>query len=72
MNGIDEVLRLAGGTQPALAKWLGVTQPTISRWISRGFLPKARARQCEQLFGVARRRLIDPALLRELGLDAHE
>lgn len=61
---IDEAIRLAG-SQVALARALGVGEPAISGWVSRGWVPLERAKQMEVLFGVDRKKLVNPRI-REL------
>ena len=46
-----------------LADCLGVTPTLAHRWINRGYLPVERAIECEYIFGIDRKNMIDPRLL---------
>ena len=56
-------VELAGGSQQHLADSLNVSQAAVSKWLLRGWMPPARAREVEMLFGVSRTTLADPRLV---------
>ena len=56
-QNIDAVIT-AAGSQVALAKALGVTQPVIAHWKRKGWMPVARAAQCESLYGISKLALV--------------
>ena len=60
-TGIDEAIA-AAGSQENLAALMGVHQQTVSYWKLRGFAPARRVKEIEMHTGVARSRLLDPAL----------
>lgn len=51
-----------GGGIIAFSRALGVAHQSVSNWRKRGKVPPDRALMIEQLFGVPRLELIDPAL----------
>jgi DNA-binding transcriptional regulator YdaS (Cro superfamily) len=61
-SGISKAIE-AAGSQHALAGELGVTQQAISRWLLRGWVPRRRAMEIENQYGVPRATLVDPKLL---------
>ena len=62
-TGIAEACTLAG-SQRSLAIVLDVSDAAISLWALQGWVPVARAAEIEEMFGISRERLIDPALLK--------
>lgn len=48
------------GNQARLAEGLGVTQQAVSKWVRQGWVPLARAREIEVLWGVPRARTMNP------------
>lgn len=60
-TGIEEAIEAADG-QVKLAEILGVTQQAVSLWLQQGYVPNNRVVAIETLFGVARKRLINPLL----------
>ena len=58
MNEHIDIVIAAAGSQVALAKALGVTQPVIAHWKRKGWMPVARAAQCESLYGVSKLSLV--------------
>jgi len=50
-------------TQAQVALDMGVTQQVVSHWLKVGYMPLIRARDAEALYGVPRRKLVDPKLL---------
>lgn len=60
-TGIAQAIVAAGG-QIALAEALGVSQQAVSSWSTAGYVPLARAREIEQLFGTPRAQLINPRI----------
>lgn len=61
-NAVAAAARVAGG-QVELARSLNVSEQAISAWVRRGYVPKARAAEIEEKYGVPRYRLIDPRIL---------
>ncbi len=55
------------GPQTALARVLGVRPQTVQRWSHLGYAPPDRALKIEELYGIPRRELIDPALIELVG-----
>ena len=55
------------GKQTALALVLGVKPQAVQRWSRLGYAPPDRALRIEELYGIPRRELIDPALLNLIG-----
>ncbi|RMD00046.1 hypothetical protein EAY64_05470 [Aquitalea palustris] len=53
----------AAGSQSALGTALGVSQQRVSRWLQLGYVPLKRAIEIEALYGIPRRRLINPRIL---------
>lgn len=66
-RGVDDLLKAAGGTQDLLAAAMGRTQQTVSLWLKKGYMPPNRAREAEGMFGIPKRRLINPELLDLIG-----
>lgn len=60
---IKTVIAAAGGSQIDLARVLGVTQAAVSKWVTRGWVPLARAREIEALYGVPRTGVADPKVV---------
>lgn len=58
---IEKVVRLAGGPRP-LAKALKIRHQFIYVCLARGWFPPKRATQLEELYGVPRKKLINPQL----------
>jgi len=70
---MQELLELmaeqAGGpahAKPHLANHLGVTYAAVKKWCDRGFMPVDRAIECEYLFGIDRKTMIDSELLADV------
>ena len=61
-NGIDEAVYKAGG-QTQLGEKLKVTSQSVNHWVRLGYVPNRRAVEIEELYGIARRRLVDPRLV---------
>ena len=59
---MDAAIAAAGGVKP-LAKALGVTHQAVYEWKRTGWCPPLRAAEIEMLYGVSRRRLVNPRLL---------
>jgi DNA-binding transcriptional regulator YdaS (Cro superfamily) len=55
------------GRQTALARVLGVKPQAVQRWSRLGYTPPDRALKIEELYGIPRRELIDPALIELIG-----
>lgn len=73
-QGIERVTGIARAitaatSQAALASALGVTQQAVSRWLKRGWVPRDRAREIENTYGVPRATLVDPKLLDAVSSD---
>lgn len=63
---LELMCKQAGGKSHAkqhLANHLGVSYQVVKRWCDRGFLPVDRAIECEYLFGIDRKTMIDSKLL---------
>ena len=60
---IKTVIAAAGGSQIDLARVLGVTQAAVSKWVTRGWVPLARAREIEALYGVPRTKVANPTIV---------
>lgn len=45
-----------------LARTLGVTHQAVAEWRRQGWMPPARAVQCERLYGIPARELVSPKL----------
>ena len=56
-------MQAAGGAQIDLARVLGVTQAAVSKWVTRGWVPLARAREIEALYGVPRTQVANPTMV---------
>lgn len=63
MSGIAAAIALCDNDQGALGKRLGVSKQAVSYWFNLGHVPVKRAVEIEATLGIARKRLIDPALL---------
>lgn len=61
-SGIAQAVA-AAGSQAKLADLLGCTQQNVSHWVRQGFVPVERIREIEQVTGIHRSILIDPALI---------
>lgn len=46
-----------------LAKQLGVSYQAVKKWFDQGHLPMDRAVECEYLFGLPRRAMMDKQML---------
>lgn len=72
-RGIDDAVKASApdgtGTQERLAELVGVSQQAVSKWVAQGYVPTDRVVEVEQLTGVARARLINPALVDLLQTD---
>ena len=66
-TGIQQAVTTAG-TQQKLADALGVSQQAVGHWLAQGWVPLARARQIESLYGVPRGQLISPRLKMAIAL----
>ena len=65
-GGLDHAgfrVQAAGGAQIDLARVLGVTQAAVSKWVTRGWVPLARAREIEALYGVPRTKVANPTMV---------
>lgn len=60
---LNAVVQAAGGAQIDLARVLGVTQAAVSKWVTRGWVPLARAREIEALYGVPRTKVANPTMV---------
>lgn len=67
-RGIDDAIK-AVGTQEKMAEMVGVSQQAVSKWVAQGYVPTDRVVEVEQLTGVARARLVKPALVDLLQTD---
>jgi len=65
-QSINDAIAKAGG-QKQLAIDLGVTQQFISASVQKGFLPPERAMQVEQMYGIPRKKMVNPKLAKLLG-----
>jgi len=54
MSIFQDVIKLAGGTQKALASALGVSDNAVSKWRINNQFPTFRAIQIEEKFGIDR------------------
>lgn len=61
-SGIADAIK-AAETQEALAIKLGVTQQAVSAWLKQGWVPRDRAKEIENQYGVPRARLVDPKIM---------
>lgn len=67
---MDELLKLmalqcgrSAHAKQHLANHLGVSLVVVHKWFKQGYMPLARAIECEYLFGINRGKLIDGNLL---------
>lgn len=60
-SAVLKVIEAAGGWAP-LHRALGVTHQAVAEWRRQGWMPPARAVQCEKLYGVPARELVSPKL----------
>lgn len=65
MRGIHAAV-IAAGSQAALARAIGTSEVAIHKWVKQGWVPKDRAVQIEQMFGVPRSQTLEPKLLQLL------
>ncbi len=63
---IEKLLRVSGGA-PSIAKALKVSHQFAYVCINRGWFPAPRAKKLEALYGVPRKKLMNPELLELLG-----
>jgi DNA-binding transcriptional regulator YiaG len=61
-NGIEAALAAVGGSQAALAGFLGVSQQAVSQWVRQGYVPLRRAMEIHAMLGIDRLRLVNPTL----------
>jgi hypothetical protein len=59
----------AAGGRSALAEAMGVTRQAVEEWRRQGWVPLARAKQIEDLYGIPRAGLLSPKVRSDLGLD---
>jgi DNA-binding transcriptional regulator YdaS (Cro superfamily) len=62
MAGIREAVAHAG-SQTKLAKVLGVSNTVVSTWVRKGYVPDERVKQINEIYGIPRVRLCNPAYL---------
>lgn len=65
LASINEAIRRGGGII-AFSRKLGIAHQSVSYWRKQGHVPPDRALLVEQLFGVPRRSLVHPSVLRFL------
>lgn len=67
-SGIEDAVA-AAGSQAALGEKLGVSQQVVSSWERRGWVPALRAIEIEQVYGIPRKRLVNPRLFDLVGAE---
>jgi len=65
-----QIALAAAGSQARLSQALGVSQQAVSKWLQRGWAPAERAAEIEFLYGVPRRKLMNPRLVDLVDPDA--
>lgn len=70
-SGMYKAVEKAGSVSK-LAGLLGVKRQAVYPWLVRGYAPLPRAVQIEEMFGIPRDELMDPALKNALGGAAAE
>ncbi|NYT44587.1 helix-turn-helix domain-containing protein [Alcaligenaceae bacterium] len=61
-NHVEAAVVAAKG-QTLLAAHLGVSQQAISKWLRRGWVSPTRAQEIEALYGIPRKKLMNPKLV---------
>lgn len=59
---VQKLLRVSGGV-PAIAKALGISHQFGYECINRGWFPAPRAKKLEDLYGIPRKKLMNPELV---------
>lgn len=66
-SGIRQAVTKAGG--PArMARDLNVSKQAVGLWIKQGFVPQARAKDIEMMYGIERAELVSPKVRSLMGV----
>lgn len=66
-TGIRKAVEKAGSGK-AMARALNVSHQAVGIWIKQGFVPQARAKEIEMLYGVDRAELVSPKVRSVMGV----
>lgn len=65
LASINEAIARGGGII-SFSRKLGLSHQSVTRWRQTGYIPLDRAVTIEQMFGISRRRVVHPDVLRAL------
>lgn len=67
VSAVDRAVEAAGSWEK-LALALGVTRQAVGQWLNQGYVPLARAKEIEHLFGIPRTELVSAKVRSLMGV----